>query len=457
MTADRPIDLRRVLTELGAGPDAGYVDDVLHGVAHTRQRPAWRFPGAWLPLDARLYRVPLRPRPLRQLVLVLAMLAAVAGAAIMYAGSRPRLPQPFGVASNGVLLYGRAGDIYIADVTTGVSTPISTGLDHYDFAPFFSRDGSQIAFLRRVRPDSDLAIDIVVAAADGSGARVITSAPLAEIPSVAKWTPDGGSIAIVTSARADSVVELVDARGSAAPRVIDPGMHIESLAFQPPDGHRILFTGQSGFKIGLDTMNLDGSDRVAIVQPYFPGTQLNDNFFGPDCSTSICSNRAIYDLLDATWSPDGTKIVVRKWALVDGLERVQLVLMNADGTDAHVVGYSADDLMAADPAFSPDGSRIAFLRFRNQAFGFAVVNLADDAVTPVGPPIVDGLADVEWSPDGTQLLVTEHSGDRHTLIVDPGGRFWHAQPWAVEAPSWWLDKEIPNAADQGSWQRKASP
>ncbi len=458
MTADRRLDLPLILSELGAAPHADYADSVLEGVALTRQRPAWTFPGRWLPLDLQLYRVPTGPQPLRQLALLLLLVAAIAGAAILSAGSRPHLPKPFGPADNGLLIYASSGDVYTADVATGISTPISVGPEHYDFAPFFSRDGSQVAFLRRVNPDSDLAIDIVVAAADGSGARVVTPAPLAEIPSIAKWTPDGRSIAIVTSARADSVVELLDARGSSAPRVIEPGMHLESLAFQPPDGRRILFTGQSGFTIGLYTMNLDGSDRVAIVPPFLPGAQLNKvNFFIPDCSASNCPNWAIYDRLDGTWSPDGTKVVVRKWALVDDLERVQLVLMNADGSDPHVVGYVAGDLMATDPAFSPDGSKIAFLRFRDAAFGFAVVNLADDVVTPVGPEITGGLADIEWSPDGTQLLVTEHSGDRNTLIVSPNGGSWRTMRWAAEAPSWWLDREIPNVADPGNWQRKASP
>ena len=59
---------------------------------------------------------------------------------------------------------------------------------------------------------------------------------------------------------------------------------------------------------------------------------------------------------DPAWSPDGTKIAFSR---SDG-RRYQIIVMNADGTDPKEI--TQGDNSASDAAWSPDGRRIAFTR-----------------------------------------------------------------------------------------------
>ena len=67
---------------------------------------------------------------------------------MLLVGSARRLPQPFGEAGNGIIVFGAGdGDIYALDVATGVSTPIVAD-GPADETPEFSHDGSRFVFAR---------------------------------------------------------------------------------------------------------------------------------------------------------------------------------------------------------------------------------------------------------------------------------------------------------------------
>jgi Tol biopolymer transport system component len=146
-------------------------------------------------------------------------------------------------------------------------------------------------------------------------------------------------------------------------------------------------------------------------------------------------------------------------------------MMNADGKDPHPIGYTTGDLFDAYATWSPDGSRIAFMRYREPvgvarvpgkgpigAWDPEVLRLSDNTLIPIDLKIPDGLAALEWSPDGKQLLLVEHSGGRKAFLLDPDGRSRPVElPWTVESDGWWQQRFIPNAPDQSGWQRLATP
>src|SRR6476661_1371515 len=119
-------ELMTELAPLGA-PD--YVDDLLQRSARTRQRPAWSALERWIPMADLTGRLATAPRvPWRQVATALLIIALLAVAAAVFVGSRtPKLPAPFGVARNGLLVYASGGDIFTVDPVTGVRTAIVTG------------------------------------------------------------------------------------------------------------------------------------------------------------------------------------------------------------------------------------------------------------------------------------------------------------------------------------------
>src|SRR5262245_66163706 len=100
---------------------------------------------------------------------------------------------------------------------------------------------------------------------------------------------------------------------------------------------------------------------------------------------------------DPAWSPDGTKIAFSR---SDG-RRYQISVMNEDGSDP--VQITQGDTSASDAAWSPDGSRVAFTRCSAGSCDLYVMNLEG---TGEGR-ITHGESRGQWgttrSPGGTRI------------------------------------------------------
>ena len=183
MTADSRIErtLPAVLADLGAHDAPDYVDDILAGVAVTRQRPTWAFPSRWLPADVSLgpNRYLLQRAQWLALIVVIALVAA---AAIVVVGSRPKVPPPFGPAANGLVAYGSNGDIFVGNPVDQTSRLIVGGPDTYDYLPFYAPDGVHVAFFRAVDGRLNSATQLVVVRDDGSAMVFPKTPPLLELP-----------------------------------------------------------------------------------------------------------------------------------------------------------------------------------------------------------------------------------------------------------------------------------
>jgi len=123
--------------------------------------------------------------------------------------------------------------------------------------------------------------------------------------------------------------------------------------------------------------------------------------------------------LQPAWSPDGSRIAF----VSDGGDGgpSQIHVMSADGTN---VSRLTDGW---DPAWSPDGSAIAFTSLRDGNFQIAALSTANGAVTVLtADPWGEGQP--TWSPDGRQLaFVSEYVApayvfDIYTMNADGTGQ-----------------------------------
>jgi TolB protein len=115
------------------------------------------------------------------------------------------------------------------------------------------------------------------------------------------------------------------------------------------------------------------------------------------------------------WSPDGSRIAfVCLWPTYP-----DLCVANADGTG--VVHLTNDEQPDQAPAWSPDGTKLAFARYPPGAYKVAyakvaVMDLATRQITLLG----DG-ADPAWSPDGAKLVFAGIDG-LFVMNADGSGR-----------------------------------
>lgn len=335
--------------------------------------------------------------PVRSIALlaILGLVLVAVVAAIVAVGSRPRLPEPFGPARNGALVYAADGDIYRLETADGVPSVIVGGPTD-DHGPLFSRDGSKVLFRRSTGPGLE---QLLVASADGSGARTVTD-NLAEISGI-DWSPDGSQVAVVHALLGRGAISIVDATGKEPIRTLDVGdaQPFNWIAWRPEAGGTLYFNGEPRLAermIGIFAIGQDG-DGVRSVAPPLPN---DGNYNHPSISA------------------DGARLTYWNFepSVVDGrTDGWSHVLDLATGEDRQIrLGDAEAEIQGL---FSPDGSRLLFESQANLPDGtFArqiVVGPSDgDAgggLVDIGEPFVDsegGGFGFGFSPDGQQVVLT---------------------------------------------------
>jgi Tol biopolymer transport system component len=419
-------DISALLADLYVAGAPTYRDDLVQQVARVRQRPAWTFPGRWLPMEIVTTRVPTTRVPWRQLG-VLALLALLLAAALaLYAGSQQvRVPAPFGPARNGLIAYAADGDIFTADPVSGVATAIVASPET-DVGPRFSRDGTQIVFEREVAEGSEL----YVVRPDGRGLTLLTPEPITLTESELgepwdqyQFSPDGRSVLIAETGG----LVLAASDGSGSPIRIQAGMTVTEPSFRPPDGREILFVGRYvGTNHGLFAVDPSSGDVRTIFQ----------------APTG-------FDLGGASWSPDGSRIAYWMWGGPGSATQVtaRTHIISADGTGDRLLDVPPGVFWMMGSDWSNDGTRLFLVRgysIGTDAARPAIVP-ADGSSLGVEIPYPGSLVSgccgyFEWAPDDSMILGRPADGSGRPgqqIIIDPNSHAHRTAPWtSTSDPAW---------------------
>lgn len=204
-----------------------------------------------------------------------------------------------------------------------------------------------------------------------------------------RWSPDGSRIALVQvpQGETDTEVFVMGADGGGLTRLTDNGA-TDDLVRWSPDGRRLSFRSNRGGNLTLYAMNADGSDQHRLLD---------------------------IDTADRhAWSPDGSRIAfVGSDGVDDGDgchgEDLELYVVGADGSG--LVRLTDDEWYEQSPAWSPDGSTIAFTASDQSDYRWDVFVIDADGSglrRLTDHPGYD--AEPVWSPDGTMLAFTSDRG-----------------------------------------------
>jgi Tol biopolymer transport system component len=131
------------------------------------------------------------------------------------------------------------------------------------------------------------------------------------------------------------------------------------------------------------------------------------------------------------WSPDGTRIAFTSYR--SGGPAIWV--MDADGANAHALTSSGDHVDAL-PTWSPNGREIAFQRNSPVGTRVGIVSTDDKSLRFI--PLDDAAAPA-WSPDGRHLAVASIiDGDRDIVVITPDGAVVKhiRRPGADFNPAW---------------------
>ena len=412
-------DLGDVLADLAGARTPDYIDDVLERAVARRQRPAWTFLERWLPMGVLARRpafVPAVPWRTIGLLIVLAVLLAAAFA-IAVGALLQRTAPPYGLAANGPVAYSENGDIYSRDLETGAVALLVGGAD-FDVGPWFSRNGERFAFVRVVSEQPET-VALMVANADGSNVQMVVEPEVAGARHWIEWSPGGDMLVIHNSADGVPPLSIVNVTGEPDRRAISVPLEVEMVDWRPGTNELILIgrEPESGRgALGFWAVGVDGTGLRGLVPPPEAGTHL-----GP-----------------FSLSHDGRFLA---YTAADSGGHVSSHVLDLDSGETRSLGGSGNQ---AWPTFSPDGKRLALVRYSGsgttaQAFVGAAGGDGTDAVA-IGPevrnqPNTPGLR-IQFSPDGTRLLIV-HSAAQEAWVADVAtGDYQSVAVGAEEWVSW---------------------
>jgi Tol biopolymer transport system component len=150
--------------------------------------------------------------------------------------------------------------------------------------------------------------------------------------------------------------------------------------------------------------------------------------------------------LDPAWSPDGSQIAFRTSRA--GFQAIDIWTVNVhSGAETDLTNSPGCD---QTPDWSPDGSRIAFVSCRQAGGNLWVMNADGSNPTPVGTPTgYAGPTNPVWSPDGSRIIMGANEGQGTvelwevnpdgsglTQITDDPGQTYNTEPsWQPGAPA----------------------
>ena len=260
--------------------------------------------------------------------------------------------------------------------------------------------------------------------------RTVDATPHPIVPgdrtSDATASPNGDKIAFVAPEGGHTEIFVANADGSNVKRLTSGTLSADQPAWSP-DGTRIAYRLSANFSPArIWVMNADGTDVHAITNDA-PGEHHHP-----------------------AWSPrqaDGSyRIAYAQAAMKDGYMRAQIWRIRDDGTDRQIVSDESIGAYDDEPSWSPDGTRIVFVRSGQE---LVVVTVSDRNERPLLLGDIDGEQhEPAWSPDGSLIaFVSSHE-------IDPDG--YGKQIYTVQPDGTRLRRRTFDHTDKGNptWIRR---
>ncbi len=197
------------------------------------------------------------------------------------------------------------------------------------------------------------------------------------------WSPDGSRIAFVTKSHGQDVIFIVDALSGKRLEKIETGLGGIRNPSWSPDGSRIAFEGIANGSTDLYIYDMENETLKSLFDDRF-----DDN--------------------DPSWSPDGRFIAFSSDR--PPADALSDTVFNYGNYNVFLYDLENDTVRELtnnpyknnQPAYSPDGERVAFVSNRNGIDNLYICELETGDIFPV-TNVISGILSPSWSPEGDKL------------------------------------------------------
>jgi Tol biopolymer transport system component len=300
-------------------------------------------------------------------------------------------------------------DIWVVDVASGKLEQRTSGArDEYE--PGWSPDGREIAFVSGVGVNGT-----TIQAINNTGAvRTIATAPPGAHLDSPSWAPDGKRVAYTQFAKNQSFL-LISGKPAGS------GDDVFPFAANWLRGNRILYTGNG--KIHVTNVASGKTEEV----PFSAEVTLNrPSYQHKTVHLDSAASQPVRGIVSPTLSPDGKRIVF------EALN--QLWVLDIGGKPKPLTN---DAYYKEDPAWSPDGTRLAYSSDKAGTEDIYILDLATKVEKRITTDAASAEVGSAWSPDGKQLAYQDQSGATYVLDLHTSKKRKVTGPlFAPSKPSW---------------------
>jgi Tol biopolymer transport system component len=325
----------------------------------------------------------------------------------------------------GKIAFVRDHRLYVFNGTTGVITALPAGTGVSD--PAYSPDGTRLAYIRQSAGWSDLLVlpagggaPSALTHSEGNGAQITCSSGIAVSDAIwvasPVWAADGATLYYLSDQQklgaacgySDMGIWKLPASGGTPALLLPPASGQDSSGLPGAGGDADL-TLRPGSPSSLSYTHYayDPQDGTSLLIQLFLATLDGQQELA---LSPASANQAPEQALEPAWSPDGGRLAfIRR----DGARTDLLVLRPSDGPAAapSLADYAAAtkllDGQIRAPVWSPDGKALLYLAFKDNEFNLYLAHLSitTTSITLQGNPIqltqggVDGDSRPAWTGD----------------------------------------------------------